>query len=299
MIFNQARQMVSQWDGVSKSLCPICDASLVAKKGDIVRWHWAHYPSPEGSRTSCPYEESEWHLRWKDVYLSFQDWEIEYPVKIAGRKYIIDAINPRTKQAREFIHSLSPSYLSKHQALKYMGGFNILWIFDGAEFCSERIEAFKEEGFKRFLKPRAYELSQEIDCLVHYGYFLPPDNPRLFYRWKWNIWFPRMGEQANEIAWRFWHHMQNGAESLNQTPEPGDKVELKDQCFFSGCENRRYFFGIFCDEHRPPELKSEIKILPGYKCPECVDALKVLEKGILGCGNGHRFDEILEPECEP
>lgn len=60
-------------------------------------------------------------------------------------------------------------------------------------------------------------------------------------------------------------------------------------CYQSGCNSPCGPVGIFCPEHAPAPLPSLIKLLPGYKCPECVGALQSLPNGMVGCPYGHVF----------
>jgi hypothetical protein len=45
MLLNQARLAVGGWGRVSPSFCPDCAEPLLARWGDIVTRHWAHFPS--------------------------------------------------------------------------------------------------------------------------------------------------------------------------------------------------------------------------------------------------------------
>lgn len=63
MILNHLRAR-PQRDYTGPSLCPECDAPLIAKCGRIVVWHWAH-----AVRSDCPIStETEWHLKWKSLF---------------------------------------------------------------------------------------------------------------------------------------------------------------------------------------------------------------------------------------
>lgn len=48
-------------DGERRGMCRYCGATMIAKVGSVVIWHWAH-----DSGSSCPSAgETEWHLGWK------------------------------------------------------------------------------------------------------------------------------------------------------------------------------------------------------------------------------------------
>lgn len=49
----------------AKGKCPVCDAPVIAKCGEILTWHWSHL-----TKDCDPwYEpESEWHRQWKEQF---------------------------------------------------------------------------------------------------------------------------------------------------------------------------------------------------------------------------------------
>jgi hypothetical protein len=201
MLYNHARQLVSAWTEGSPSLCPACEAALVPRRGDFVRWHWAHYPTVH-DRMGCAYEESLWHLRWKEVYLGM-GWQVEVPVVIKDQRFIMDAMNPRTGRMREFVHSLSDRYLAKHARL-LDAGYDILWIFDGAQFMSERRVAVRKGGQRKFLKPLAYTIAQCLNVLVHDHAWFGREYHTLWREWKSNVWFPMTGEKSGMLLGRYY-----------------------------------------------------------------------------------------------
>ena len=195
MLFNQTHTRVEDFSG-GDSLCPLCNGALIAKRGDIVTWHWAHKCAPAG-RDGCPFHESQWHLAWKAAYLSCPSWTVEHPIVVNGSKYIIDAMNTKTGAVREFVHSLSPYYRAKHQAL--LGTYtNVWWLFDGTEFGSKRSARCRNGGYRRLLKPRAIMAAQELAPLVwvHYG-------QQVFKHWRDNVWYPRESKLAKSVTERF------------------------------------------------------------------------------------------------
>jgi hypothetical protein len=172
------------------SYCPECGEMLVARRGELVAWHWAHRPGP-ADRTRCSQGETDWHLKWKLAYLNLPGWEVEYPVEIEGRNYRLDAFNPTTGRVREFVHSLSDDYAPKHAALA-ASGMEVLWLFDGDAFASERRSECRKGGIRRLLKPRAAELLEKV------GPSLAHLEDGLWRHWKENVWYPLEGK----AAWR-------------------------------------------------------------------------------------------------
>jgi hypothetical protein len=104
---------------------------------------------------------------------------------------------PKTN-IREFVHSLSPTYIEKHQTFKLTGA-SILWIFDGNVFTwngrKEVSGKLSSKGYRHLLSPRAQDLHREIGGWVHF-------ERRLWEHWKADIWYPaRSG--ALELAIRY------------------------------------------------------------------------------------------------
>ncbi len=193
MIYNHARIPPWKWDGRSISKCPDCWAPLVAKRGEIVRWHWAHKTG--GGSGGCYHPETEWHLAMKYAYLGFEHWDIEVPVKTTYGNFRVDALNRKTKDIREFIHTLDPSYPRKHWSLTRCNA-NILWIFDGNEFVTARARPCSNGGMRKFLKPNAYDLQRIVKGLVFW-------DENLWREWMNNIWYPCTGEASLEIVKRY------------------------------------------------------------------------------------------------
>lgn len=200
MIYNHERKAVWQWDS-GESLCPDCERPLVARRGELVCWHWAHKPSRRAG-DKCPHKETRWHLAMKMAYLGFNGWSIEVPLTVNGKKYRIDAY--REGKAREFVHSLSPHYSNKHLALK-QSGMDVLWIYDGAEFASKRFaycSGRSSVGYRRLLKPTARRVFNHTGGLIHY-------NDHLLKEWKHDVFYACGGDAAENI-------LENYGRALNE-----------------------------------------------------------------------------------
>jgi hypothetical protein len=172
MIFNHLRRTVFQAERDEPSLCPLCNEPLLARRGELIRWHWSHFPGKHGRECDW-WSESDWHLRWKDAYCrNFRQWIAEYPVTLAdGTRYIIDAANPVTGRYREFVHSLSPRYVDKHLDLieAFPERDAVMWLWDGEAFASERRRHFESGCYTNLLKPRAEALYDVLGGLVHFS----------------------------------------------------------------------------------------------------------------------------------
>ncbi len=196
MILNHARMTPRNWDDGVPSLCPDCQSRLLARRGRVNVWHWSHRADRTGQTPpGCSVSETEWHLSWKAAYLSFPGWEIELGIETDAGRFRIDAINVRTGRAREFVHSLSDSYVDKHLTLKECD-LDILWIFDGDVFVADRRKSVARGGIKHLLKPKAKWLYAEVGGLVHW-------DGLLWYEWRDDVWFVRETDTTEELLFRF------------------------------------------------------------------------------------------------
>jgi hypothetical protein len=210
VLLNHERQTPRDWDDAVPSLCPDCGAVLIARRGRILVWHWAHRarPGPPPGTDGCACEESSWHLLWKDVYHRFDGWEVEVPVELAGERFRLDAARLETGRVREFVHSLSERYLQKHLALK-RSGLDVLWIFDGERFVAERRRGIRRGGFKHLLKPKARWLHARVGGLVHW-------DGALWREWKADCWYPVEGDTTAKLLASFSENLSRARGQLQQ-----------------------------------------------------------------------------------
>src|SRR5262249_14312619 len=150
-LYNAQRNRVADSQQCEPSTCPDCQRSLFARRGDRVIWHWAHYARDGQRAAPCGHIESAWHLQWKSAYDQLANWQVEANVE----GFRVDAVNFTTGSLREFIHSLSPYYRTKHRCLSRLS-FDIRWIFDGAVFVSSRLRRRRDGAIAHLLKPLAY-----------------------------------------------------------------------------------------------------------------------------------------------
>ncbi|MBU2051468.1 MAG: competence protein CoiA [Gammaproteobacteria bacterium] len=182
MILNHKRTVVRDWKHGEESLCPDCVEPLVAKRGEIMTWHWAHKAHRDGATRACSAGETQWHLDMKMAFMALPGWSVEHPVEIQGKKFRLDAFCAQWKAAREFVHTLSESYFEKHELL-VRAGYDVLWIMDGSAFVRSRACKTRDgEGYRRMLKPKAYDFHERLRCLAHY-------ENRIWREWKDNVWY--------------------------------------------------------------------------------------------------------------
>jgi hypothetical protein len=192
MLYNAQRQHVADWSPGEISTCPECQQSLLARRGDIVVWHWAHHAHP-GSHPPCFHQETAWHLAWKAAYDALPGWTVEQSIQ----GFRADAANLASGSVREFVHCLSPYYRTKHHCFAALR-LDVRWIFDGDVFTSSRKRYVAKGGVSRFLTPRAYQLHQELRgrTWVHWA-------GELWKEWQDNVWFPRTDSAALRLLTAF------------------------------------------------------------------------------------------------
>jgi hypothetical protein len=195
MLLNHARKTPRHWDDALPSLCPDCSDRLIARRGPVVIWHWAHQAGSVGGAGGCGGCETHWHAAWKSVYHQFPGWRIEVPLDLNGRRYRVDAANLARSQVREFVHSLSESYVDKHLALRRTG-LEVLWIYDGEVFAADRSRYIRGGGIKHLLKPKARWLHAQVGGLVHF-------EGELWKEWKYDCWYPLRSERTARLVWEF------------------------------------------------------------------------------------------------
>lgn len=217
MILNQLRTPVWAWDGQAESKCPMCGELLVARRCKDRVWHWAHKPHTNQKEGTCLFDDSEWALRWRLGYHMFPGWKIEVPKKDTlnpAKIHLIHAINPTTKQVREFVGHINEAGIGRVQFLLDAQNHNVCWMFDGMQWARALAKQVGQKGgIKNFLKPKAQALYERIcaakqNALVH----IPGPNGGTLYR-EWikaqdkdgktlaqpehtGIWFPLDGERA-------------------------------------------------------------------------------------------------------
>ena len=134
----------------SKSTCPNCKTSLIAKCGSIKIWHWAHESLKECDGWYEPI--TQWHLDWQALVPE------ELTEVIIGH-HIADIKLP-TGKVIEIQHSNLPVEVVAEREAFYG---NMVWIFDGTEF-EERFKVREKHDDNgnliyhtfKFKRPRQY-----------------------------------------------------------------------------------------------------------------------------------------------
>lgn len=132
----------------------------------------------------------------KYAYLSFLNWDIEVPLKSEFfGEYRIDAMNKKTGECREFVHSLSDSYYEK-TAMFISEKKKYRWIFDGHTFASKRQKPVSNEGIRSLMKPLATQYCVDFGGTVHL-------KNRFWNHWKNDIWYPNRSSKCQVVIARF------------------------------------------------------------------------------------------------
>lgn len=214
MILNHLRTPVWAWDGQAESKCPMCGDLLVARRCQDRVWHWAHKPHTNQKAGTCLFDDSEWALKWRLGYHMFPDWRIEVPKKLpSGKTVLLHAINPATKQVREFIGHINDANADRFNFLLGAENHQVMWMLDGKQWAralAKQVGQADRKGYKDFLKPKAQALYERIckagqNALVHID---GPNGGTLYREWVkpainekvpveyTGIWYPCEGERA-------------------------------------------------------------------------------------------------------
>jgi competence protein CoiA len=131
------------------AVCPVCGDPVIAKCGNIRRWHWAH----RGHLTCDPWwEETEWHRGWKGEFP--EHWQEVIHRSESGEKHIADvktesgivlelqhsALRPEERDAREDFYPA------------------MVWVVDGLRLKRDRAQFFASLNAARVvnLKPLTF-----------------------------------------------------------------------------------------------------------------------------------------------
>jgi competence protein CoiA len=142
------------------AVCPVCDAGVIAKCGDVRVWHWAH----RGRRTCDHWWESEtpWHRAWKGEFP--ERWQEVIQRAQSGEKHIAD-VKTENGVVLEFQHSfLRPD---EREARESFYG-NMIWVVDGLRLKGDRAQFFASLGAATVveLKPLTFSFPSNKSALL-------------------------------------------------------------------------------------------------------------------------------------
>jgi competence protein CoiA len=130
--------------------CPSCASPVVAKCGEVVRWHWAHRAREDCDSWAEP--DSSWHRTWQECVPSFRREVVMGP----HRADVVTA----SGWVVELQHSaISPAEIAERERFY---GARMVWVFDASEawhdqrlyLCKTRDQDGKKYVTFRWKHPR-------------------------------------------------------------------------------------------------------------------------------------------------
>lgn len=113
----------------ARAVCPNCEAAVIAKCGEFVRWHWAHRPGVPRC-DSWAEHETAWHLSWKSIV---QPAFCEVRIK----PHIADIVGDHEGRpvVVEVQHSkIKPDTIREREAFYVEHVGQMVWVFDASSF---------------------------------------------------------------------------------------------------------------------------------------------------------------------
>jgi len=234
MLYNKQRVLVDNYRRGDPTNCPDCGGELVAKRGGIVSWHWAH----KANTTGCSCGETEWHLICKSALMRVEGWDVEVPVttntpvlltdertiavhpnRDYRKDWRLDAYHSGSGSVVEFVNSNSETYSYKHAALTDFTEpisipiNRVYWVFNALfeeTLQSKKLRFVSTDGLGELLKPLAFQTVLQIDRIsgVYRGgpvkspcfaVVFTRNNVALFRHWVGNVWYPTGNRIAPEL----------------------------------------------------------------------------------------------------
>lgn len=188
MLYNHNKEPVWSCADAEDSYCPECGGKLIPKKGSEKVWHWAHAPGAAMNADKHVMSETEWHLKMKMVYKELKDWEVEYPLRIDGKRITVDAYNKKTGEIRMFMHLNTKEYYTHLRALIPVK-HRVVCLLDGAWHMSARYRVYRKSRMSKLGKKNtmAFLLDelQPKDILMHLK-----DHESFYKKGKRDVWLP-------------------------------------------------------------------------------------------------------------
>tara|TARA_R100000789_G_scaffold67668_1_gene63651 strand:- start:61 stop:876 length:816 start_codon:yes stop_codon:yes gene_type:complete len=169
LVDNERREAEPKLSGI----CPFCKAKTIAKCGEILSWHWAHY-----RKHDCDHwweNEQEWHRNWKNKFPN--DWQEVIHRSEDGEKHIAD-IKTDHSWAIEFQHSYLDPKERRSRELFYK---RMVWVVDGLRRKNDLkqfTEAIQDHGILISERPRIHSVFPDFCRLIKE--WLPSDVPVFF-----------------------------------------------------------------------------------------------------------------------
>ncbi len=142
--FNDQRVHIDDTHSNESYYCPFCGASLITKKGELRRHHFAHSARHVCSDTwekNQSYDNSDWHYDWQ---ASFPKTNQEIKLSLGDTIHRADVLVGHN--VIEFQHSiLSERNFQDRNAFYLNLGYNVIWLFDVSDLCDNGVLTYKEQ----------------------------------------------------------------------------------------------------------------------------------------------------------
>ncbi|MBQ3559204.1 MAG: UvrD-helicase domain-containing protein [Agathobacter sp.] len=146
--------------------CPGCGATLVVRRGEVRRHHFAHHANricADSWERDGIYDISEWHENWQNCFPRDNQ---EVGLVLGETKHRADVLIDRT--VVEFQHSvISPQAFDDRNNFYLNLGYKVIWLFDmseqydGGELFYEKIENMLKFVWK---KPKKTFNAFDVQC---------------------------------------------------------------------------------------------------------------------------------------
>jgi hypothetical protein len=150
MLFALVNGQATRATPEARARCPFCDETVIAKCGEIVIWHWAHEAG--GGHHDPWWEESQWHLGWKEWALE-QGWRVEVQIERDSVRHVADVVTPSGWVIELQHSSIDPATIGARE--RFYG--RMVWLWDTVDAADERMKFNYYEGGKvsvRWKHPR-------------------------------------------------------------------------------------------------------------------------------------------------
>jgi hypothetical protein len=171
------QQARDRGEAVGDILCPECASPMEVRGGDGLTLHLYHARG-NANRNCSGAEETAWHLFCKYAAKHF-GWSLETTVRLPCGVRRADAY--REGEFLEFVHSLSPTYVTKHRQLAE-NGISCRWIIDSAASFGSKNGSETFDFGESFLGPLRVngllkpKMAGLVDSIGHSNCFI-------YYRW--------------------------------------------------------------------------------------------------------------------
>lgn len=141
--YNDNRVHINATQSNREYYCPYCGAPLIAKKGEIRQYHFAHkqgHLCTDSWERDRSYDISHWHNEWQSI---FPEENQEVKLSLGDIRHRADVIIDRT--VIEFQHSIMPvKAFDDRNNFYYNLGYKVVWLFDLSDIYANGQLSFKE-----------------------------------------------------------------------------------------------------------------------------------------------------------